>query len=87
MAKSNKILQSSSQQLLFHVEDVLGMAQIRAEKFTLNLSEFNLEKAVEEVISIQKDKADDQGVELSCAVQVVGEHFEPMTDKIIIKTD
>ena len=37
---------------------MLSLAQIEKEKFRINLSTFNIRAAIEEVISIQKDKAD-----------------------------
>ena len=42
----------------FLAQDLLDFGQINAYKFRCNLKEFNIVKAVEEVISIQKIKAD-----------------------------
>ena len=50
---SNNIQKNSSQMLLFHVEDVLGMAQLKAGKFRKNETKFNIKKAVNDIIEIQ----------------------------------
>ena len=48
----------------FLVDDLLDFAQLNSGKFRKVLSNFDLKEAVEEVISIQKDKANMMGVEL-----------------------
>ena len=50
MDESNQILNSSSQILLFHVEDVLGMAQVKSGKFKKNESKFNMRRAIDEMV-------------------------------------
>ena len=50
--KSNKIQKNSSQLLLFHVEDVLGMAQLKSGKFRKNESRFNIRRAIDDIIDI-----------------------------------
>lgn len=70
MENSNKIQRTSSNHLLFHVEDVLGIAQIRAHKFSKQLKKFNLKKAIEEVIQIQKDKADMGDIRVTSQIKV-----------------
>jgi hypothetical protein len=38
--------------LQFHVEDILGLAQIKAGKFRKNIKKFNIKKAIEEVVDV-----------------------------------
>ena len=52
MEHSNKIQKDSSQLLLFHVEDVLGIAQLKSGKFRKNESRFNIKKAIDDIIEI-----------------------------------
>ena len=53
MDKSVKIQHDSSQILLFHVEDVLGMAQMKTGKFRKNETKFNVRRAINEIVNIQ----------------------------------
>ena len=55
--EDHQIIKSSSKLLLYHVEDILGMAQIKAGKFSKRLEVFDLKTAIEEVINIQKMSA------------------------------
>ena len=43
--------------MLFMVQDLLDMAQIKSDKFRKNITSFNIMNAVETVINIQNDKA------------------------------
>ena len=47
----------------FIVQDLLDYAQIKSEKFRKNVAFFNVIDCVENVMSIQRAKADDQGIE------------------------
>jgi signal transduction histidine kinase len=49
----------------FLVDDLLDFAQLNAGKFRRTIANFDLKDAVEEVISIQKDKAKLMGVKLT----------------------
>lgn len=51
----------------FLVDDLLDFAQINAGKFRKVITSFDLKEAVQEVISIQKDKAHMGGIQLTCA--------------------
>ncbi len=53
MRINSDIQYKSSHMLLFHVEDILGLAQIRADKFTKNEANFSIKNAIDEVISMQ----------------------------------
>ena len=85
--KSNRIQQTSSKQLLFQVESMLGIAQIRAQRFSKSITSFNVHKAIEEVIDIQQDKAELQGLELRCSVAIKGREFNPETQKLKVHSD
>ena len=50
--QSNVIQRNASQLLLFHVEDVLGMAQLKSGKFRKNESRFNVRRAIEDIVDI-----------------------------------
>jgi signal transduction histidine kinase len=43
--------------LQFHVEDILGLAQIKSGKFSKNSSVFEVKKAIEEIVKIQEQAA------------------------------
>ena len=46
------------------VQDLLDYAQIKAGKFRMNLKLFDIRKTIQEVITIQKEKADAKGINL-----------------------
>ena len=50
--------------LLLHVEDILGYAQLKAGKFVKIMKRFNIRKAVEEIVSIQKYQAEAKKIEI-----------------------
>lgn len=56
---------SSSKLLLFHVEDILGMAQLKSGKFRKVISKFNIKTAVDEIMHIQKFSSDLKNVRMS----------------------
>ena len=58
ITRSVSIMKTSSQLLLFNVEDILGMAQIRANKFQKNITEFDVGKCLDSIVSIQQFKAE-----------------------------
>ena len=60
------MLKTSSKLLLYHVEDVIGLAQIKSGKFTKILEHFDVKTAVEEIVSIQKLSATQRNVRLQC---------------------
>ena len=64
--QSNKIQDSSSTLMSFLVDDLLDFAQLNAGKFRQNIKEFDIKEAIDEVISIQKDKANMMGIKLEC---------------------
>lgn len=60
------MLKTSSRLLLYHVEDVIGLAQIKSGKFTKILEEFDVKSAVEDIMSIQNLSAQQKKVSMTC---------------------
>jgi signal transduction histidine kinase len=50
--------------MTLNVQDLLDYAQINASKFRKHISRFNIINFIKNVIEMQQDKADDQGIEL-----------------------
>jgi signal transduction histidine kinase len=67
---SSYILESAAKLLNFTVADMLSLAQINSNKFRKNCTVVNIKKVVEEVVHIQKDKADHKEIKFS--VKYVG---------------
>ena len=59
-----EIQQSSSDLIKYIVQDLLDYAQINSNSFRKNFQQFNIRKAVQEVIQIQKLKADTNKIKL-----------------------
>ena len=57
LEEGNKVQEKSATMMLFMVQDLLDMAQIKSDKFRKNITSFNIMNAVETVINIQNDKA------------------------------
>lgn len=62
---SNKIQESSSNIMAFLVDDLLDFAQLNAGKFRRTVKKFDLKEAIDEIVSIQKEKASMSGIQLS----------------------
>jgi hypothetical protein len=52
VSKGNIISTASSNLLLLNVEDILGYAQLKANKFIKTIKVFNIKRAIEDIISI-----------------------------------
>ena len=48
---------TASNLLNFHVEDILGLADLKTGKFTKKICQFNLEKALKEIKQFQEYNA------------------------------
>ena len=61
-------IQLSSTKLFFHyVNDMLLLGQLKSSNQLIkNCSNFNIRDIVKEIIDIQQDKADSQGINLKC---------------------
>jgi signal transduction histidine kinase len=67
--QSNKISDSSTNIMGFLVDDLLDFAQINAGKFRKVCTDFDLREAIEEIVSIQQEKAIMQGIKLRSVYQ------------------
>ena len=47
-----------------NVEDILGYAQIKANKFNKVIKKFNIKTAINEINDIQRYKADSQNIQM-----------------------
>ena len=56
--ESAEVMSSSAQILTFNVEDVLGMAHIRARKFKKVAQIFSLNQCIQDIMKLQRLKAD-----------------------------
>jgi len=59
----------------------LDYSQIKAGKFRTKISRFNVREAIEKVMSIQRQKAEDTGIELSVRYLNIGETDEKTENK------
>jgi len=50
----------------FLIRDLLDFAQIKNGKFRKNLKDFDVLKAVNKVMTIQREKADSLGIKFEC---------------------
>ena len=55
---------SSSKLLNFLVNDILDFSQLKSGKFRKDTSNFNIKDAVDEIVQIQKEKAEFCGINL-----------------------
>jgi len=62
---SSKVQDSSAKIMSFLVQDFLDYAQIRSGKFRTNIRNFNILDMVESVMCIQRDKAEQSGIEFT----------------------
>ena len=59
------IQKSSSKLLLFHVEDILGMAQLKTGKFRKVIGKFSVKTAIDEIMNIQKFSSEIQNIRMN----------------------
>ena len=78
--ESIDILLTSTSLLNFVVHDMLAYAQINGGKFRQVITKFDIRQAVQEVMSIQKDKARFNEVALTC-------EFHNLENVVLICTD
>jgi hypothetical protein len=65
IAKGNSIQTSSSNMLLLNVEDILGFAQLKANKFVKIYKRFSIKRAIEDIQSIQLYQAASKRITLT----------------------
>ena len=68
--------------MAFMVDDLLDFAQINAGKFRISKKTFDLKEAIEEVIQIQKDKANMGGIKLQTQYKVQNEQITTLFNKL-----
>ena len=54
LMRGNKVQKSSSELLMLNVEDILGYAQIKNNRFTKHLKPFNIKRSVQDIMEIQE---------------------------------
>ena len=64
-----KIQTSSTKLLTYLVNDILDLSQINSGKFRIDSSVFNICEAIDEIISIQKQKAELSDVAINYEIQ------------------
>lgn len=84
MQESITIQMSSAKLMNFFVHDILSLSQINSEKFRKNISLFNLESAISEVVSIFQMKASSVGVSIETKFHGFSKTAE---SKILVCTD
>ena len=62
LVHGNKVQETSAKFMNFLVKDFLDYAQIKANGFRKHLTDFNIRRAVEDVMTIQRQKALDGGI-------------------------
>ena len=74
---SIKVQSSSTKILLYLVNDLLDLGQLRSGKFRKDISNFNIKEAINEIMSIQSYKAEFLGIKLTLDM-----HNFPMKSKL-----
>jgi signal transduction histidine kinase len=69
-SESISIQVSSTKLLNFLINDILDFSQIKSEKFRKESSQFNIKEAIEEILMVQKYKADQNCIEVG--MELVG---------------
>ena len=76
------VQESSSNLMIFIIQDLLDYAQLKAGKFRKNLSQFDVRDAVEQIMQIQMKKALDQKINFHVLYDDIDEdEFMVVTDK------
>lgn len=84
LLQSIGVQESCTKLLNFYVADLLCLAQIEKGTFRKNISKFNLREAIEEIITVQQDKANSKNITVTC--HVVGFQDDlVVTDKMRIQ--
>ncbi|HEX9869896.1 MAG TPA: ATP-binding protein [Candidatus Tectomicrobia bacterium] len=61
-------IRKSGEALLAIIHDILDFSKIEAGKFDLEMIDFDLREAVEDVLDLLADRADSKGLELACMI-------------------
>lgn len=63
------VQQSSSDMMMFMVQDLLDYAQIKARKFRKQILRFDIRKSIEKVMCIQRQRAIERGIEFKATYE------------------
>jgi signal transduction histidine kinase len=75
----NMIQTRSAKLMNFLIQDLLDFAMIKAGKLRINLEEFNIREAFEEVMSIQMEQAIRKGIGLSITYVNISESLNALS--------
>lgn len=64
MLESCKISKTSSKLMLYNVEDLLDYGQMESGNFRKNIQQFDVKKAIQEIINVQLYKSSDKNIDL-----------------------
>ena len=87
LKKGKKVQESSCKIMMYLVQDFLDYAQIKAGKFRKNVTTFNICEAVEEIMSIQRKKAEISGLELCARYVNISHNDQELHYSPIISSD
>ena len=74
---SNKVQSSSAKVMKYLIQDLLDFAQMKAGKFRKNIQEFDVKDIIDEMMSIEQEKAKNKGVSLHVEYLNIGNVFNP----------
>jgi len=69
-----KVQDNSSKMMTFLVQDILDYSQIKSGNFRKNIKGFNIRKAVEKVMSIQRRKAEEMKLDFEAVFVNINRH-------------
>jgi signal transduction histidine kinase len=78
---------SASKILNFLVNDILDFSQLRFGIFRKDIFNFNIKDSIEEIVHIQQDKAEFQGIQLFYDLENFADDIENSEDSFIVCTD
>lgn len=82
MEEAADIKKSCTKLLTFYVEDLLCLAQIDKGTFRKNVSTFELQDAIQEIMTVQQEKADFRQIALRCQLEGMLPTTTVTTDKM-----
>ena len=71
----------------FLVQDFIDFAQIKAGKFRKNIRQFNIREAIDQVMSIQKLNAKENGIRLYASYENIKERDNGLDNDLIRKSN
>jgi signal transduction histidine kinase len=80
LEESLSIQMSSTKIMSFGVNDMLSLAQLNTKKFRKEISSFDVEVAIQEIMMIQRDSAAYRGIEITLVLSGFGQNKKIWTD-------